>query len=95
MKLLEDPWIPVGSQQSITLQTLLTEEGGWQLSLPRDDMEMACLQLLVRLAQALFTPPDRAALRQRLKTPLTTEDVFIGSRTLAKLGRNGKRYAKR
>lgn len=78
MKLLEDPWIPVGNQQSITLQTLLTEEGGWQLSLPRDDLELACLQLLVCLAQTLFTPPDRATLRQRLKTPLTVEAYRAG-----------------
>ena len=44
MKLLEDAWIPIGNQQTITLKTLLTEEGDWQISLPRDDMEMACLQ---------------------------------------------------
>lgn len=78
MKLLEDPWIPVGNRRTIALQTLLTEDGGWQLSLPRDDMELACLQLLVCLVQTLFAPSDRAALRQRLKTPLTPEEYRTG-----------------
>ena len=78
MKLLVDSWIPVGNQQTISLQTLLTQKGGWQISLPRDDMEMACLQFLVCLVQSLFPPADQKALRQRINTPLTLEGFQSG-----------------
>ena len=78
MKLLEDAWIPIGNQQTITLQTLLTQAVDCQISLPRDDMEMACLQLLICLVQSLFTPPDTETLKQRIKIPLTTDQYQAG-----------------
>lgn len=78
MKLLEDAWVPIGNQQTITLQTLLTQAGDWQISLPRDDMEMACLQLLICLVQSLFTPPDGETLKQRIKIPLTPDQYQAG-----------------
>ena len=71
-KLLLAPWIPVhGSSTRIGLKQLLCERERWQLSLPRDDMELACLQLLVSLVQVMLPPPDRDAWRKRVKTPLT------------------------
>lgn len=78
MNLLEDPWIPVradhgaGAFRLLTYRDLLCEPGqNWQISLPRDDLELACLQLLVCMTQVMFLPDDDAALRQRLATPLT------------------------
>ena len=53
MNLLEDAWIPVradggaGAFRLLTYQELLCEPGNWQVSLPRDDLELACVQLLV------------------------------------------------
>jgi CRISPR system Cascade subunit CasA len=37
---------------------LLCYEENWPVSLPRDDLEMACLQPLIALIQALFTLED-------------------------------------
>jgi len=78
MNLLEDPWIPVraddgaGAFRLLTYRDLLCEPGQrWQISLPRDDLELACLQLLACMAQVMFLPEDDAALRQRLAVPLT------------------------
>lgn len=78
MNLLEDPWIPVradhgaGAFRLLTYRDLLCEPGqNWQISLPRDDLELACLQLLVCMTQVMFLPDDDTALRQRLAAPLT------------------------
>ena len=74
MNLLDDPWIPVhehGATRDIDLASLLTQNAPRTLSLPRDDMESAALQLLIALTQTLFTPADGAAYRRRLRTPLT------------------------
>jgi CRISPR system Cascade subunit CasA len=78
VNLLSDPWIPVrlqakASAQKLTLQQLLCGNEKWELCLPRDDMELAALQLLVCLAQALATPESLAELRQRIINPLTAE----------------------
>ncbi|MCM8597095.1 MAG: type I-E CRISPR-associated protein Cse1/CasA, partial [Candidatus Accumulibacter sp.] len=63
MNLLEDPWIPVradngaGAFRLLTYRALLCEPGqNWQISLPRDDLELACLQLLVCMTQVMFLP---------------------------------------
>jgi CRISPR system Cascade subunit CasA len=48
----------------------------WQLSLPRDDFELACLQLLVCLAQILFLPQDKRVLREKHKTPLSSKEYL-------------------
>jgi CRISPR system Cascade subunit CasA len=79
MDLLTADWIPVQHQnqfKQISLETLLTEQAEqaeFTISLPRDDMELACLQLLICLTQVLFTPKDKKELFSRLKTPLTIE----------------------
>lgn len=74
MNLLTDAWLPVleGKQfRQVSLQDVLCMDADWEIVLPRDDMELAALQLLVCLAQVLFPVADQPALRSRLKTPLT------------------------
>lgn len=77
MNLLINAWIPLqqaGIQQKVTLQQLLCGEVEGELCLPRDDMEFACLQLLVAMTQVLFTPADKNEWRQRIKHPLSKEE---------------------
>lgn len=79
MNLLIDNWIPVQHQgvfKQISLNTLLTQDEPWQISLPRDDMEMACLQLLVSLTQMLFVPKDGSELKARFKKPITEAEYI-------------------
>ena len=79
MNLLADEWIPVqheGAFQHISLKTLLTQNEGWQVSLPRDDMEMACLQLLVSLTQVLFIPDNKAKLNEYIARPISENDYI-------------------
>ncbi|MGH8592621.1 MAG: type I-E CRISPR-associated protein Cse1/CasA [Gammaproteobacteria bacterium] len=74
MNLLNDAWIPVqkdNAHQHISLKGLLCHEKNWTVSLPRDDLEMACLQLLISLTQALFRPKDFDEWLNHQKTPLT------------------------
>jgi len=85
MNLLEDPWIPVradfgaGMFQLLTYRALLCEPGqNWQISLPRDDLEMACLQLLVCITQTLFVPDDDSTLRSCIAEALKTEAFELG-----------------
>ena len=84
MNLLSDPWIPVrarsgaGEFRLLTYRQLLCEQGDWQVSLPRDDLELACLQLLVCMTQVMFLPEDVATLRARLATLLTREEFAAG-----------------
>ncbi|WP_422449901.1 MULTISPECIES: type I-E CRISPR-associated protein Cse1/CasA [unclassified Endozoicomonas] len=77
--LLTEPWIPVqyeGARLRITYQQLLCGEKKGDLCLPRDDLELACLQLLVAITQVCFTPFNRKELLARLKKPLPT-DIFL------------------
>lgn len=83
MNLLIDPWIPVRGQgkasaQKLTLRQLLCEDAKWELCLPRDDMEMAALQLLVCLAQTLATPADLGALKQLITKPFALHQFDAG-----------------
>lgn len=84
MNLLEDPWIPVrsgggtGEFRLLTYLQLLCEPGDWQVTLPRDDLELACLQLLVCMTQVIFLPEDMATLRARLAAPLTPDEFAAG-----------------
>lgn len=81
MNLLSDAWIPIqnsGVMEKIKLQELLCGEKGGELCLPRDDMEFACLQLLVAITQVLFTPEDKKELISRIKQPLTAEEYLGG-----------------
>lgn len=75
MDLLVDPWIPVRAfeerhPQTITLQRLCCSEEKWLLNLPRDDMELAALQLLICLLQVTCAPRDDSEMRLRVAKPL-------------------------
>ena len=81
MNLLDDPWIPVradsgaGALRLLTYRQLLGEPGhDWQISLPRDDLELACLQLLVCMTQVMFLPRDDRELLARIEHPLTPKE---------------------
>ena len=84
MNLLEDAWIPVradggaGEFRLLTYRELLCEPGNWQVSLPRDDLELACVQLLVCMTQVMFLPEDDRAMRARLAAPLSPEAFAVG-----------------
>lgn len=78
MNLLIDDWIPVRPQLSgvtrqISLQTLLCGNERWELALPRDDMELAALQLLISLVQVLLAPTDKKQWAERVLKPLSPE----------------------
>ena len=84
MDLLEAPWIPVradggsGAFQLLSYQKLLCEEGAWRISLPRDDLELATIQLLVCMTQIMFLPGDEDVLLERQDTPLTAAEFADG-----------------
>lgn len=84
MNLLEDAWIPVradggtGPFRLLTYRELLCNVGNWQISLPRDDLELACVQLLVCITQVMFLPEDDRTLRTRLAEPLSPEAFAAG-----------------
>jgi len=84
MNLLEDAWIPVcfnggaGPFRLLTYRELLCEPGNWQVSLPRDDLELACIQLLVCMTQVMFLPEDNPALRARTAEPLSQRGFETG-----------------
>lgn len=84
MDLLKDPWIPgrsdggTGSFHLLTYQQLLCEPGNWQVSIPRDDLEIACVQLLVCMTQVMFLPEDDRALRTRIASALSVADFAAG-----------------
>ncbi|WP_031431471.1 type I-E CRISPR-associated protein Cse1/CasA [Methylomicrobium agile] len=83
MNLLTDAWIPIqqqGSYQKITLQQLLCGEQSGELCLPRNDMELACLQLLCAITQVLFTPKNKKELGQYIQQPMTAQDYVEVSR---------------
>ena len=68
-------WIPVrpldsGSTEKISLRQLLCEDRKWELCLPRDDMELAAIQLLICITQAISTPKTTAELRIRIAKPI-------------------------
>jgi CRISPR system Cascade subunit CasA len=81
MNLLTDTWIPIqqsGVQEKITLQQLLCGDKTGELCLPRDDMELACLQLLVAITQVLFMPENKKELINYIKNPIS-EDQYINA----------------
>lgn len=78
MNLLTDDWIPVrpqisGPTRKISLHTLLFGDGRWELALPRDDMELAALQLLISLVQVLLPPADKKQWAERITSPIATD----------------------
>ncbi|MDQ5911776.1 MAG: system Cascade subunit CasA [Pseudomonadota bacterium] len=86
MDLLTSAWIPVRADRGagafclLTYEELLCHGGTWVISLPRDDLELAGLQLLVCMTQVLFLPTEDAALRQRFNQPLSPEAFADGVR---------------
>ncbi len=79
MNLLTDQWIPVrplegGTAGKIELRDLLCREGKRELWLPRDDMELAALQLLICITQTLITPKKTEELRKYIAKPLPEAD---------------------
>lgn len=78
MNLLTDHWIPVrpingGAPQAITLEQLLCGDERWLLSLPRDDMELSALQLLICLVQVSWIPENEQALHSYVTKPLSMD----------------------
>lgn len=76
MNLLKDQWIPArplpsGGSEKITLERLLCGEDRWEICLPRDDMELAALQLLICITQAIITPKNMPELKLRITEPLS------------------------
>lgn len=85
MNLLSEAWVPVQAKRGIgafhllTYRQLLCEAGDdWHVSLPRDDLELACLQLLICMTQVMFLPDTIQMLRARLRTPLTEDEFEVG-----------------
>jgi len=73
MNLIEDPWVPVtrnGRFGQIRFRDVLCRNGDWRLSLPRDDMELACLQMLICLTQVIFMPSDPDELEAAAEAPM-------------------------
>ena len=82
MNLLTDQWIPVrpldgGGTGKISLRDLLCGERRWELCLPRDDMELAAMQLLICITQVIMTPKTTEELRSRIAKPLSEGDYEI------------------
>jgi len=86
MNLLSDPWIPVradngmGAFRLLTLEELLCSDGDWWVSIPRDDLEMACIQLLVCMVQTMFMPENDAKLREWLRRTLDPRELADGAK---------------
>jgi CRISPR system Cascade subunit CasA len=79
MNLYRDAWIPVrgadAGSQLICLKRLLCQDEAWQISMPRDDMELACLQLLVSLVQVAMPPVDEKDWKMQMRS-LLDESVY-------------------
>jgi CRISPR system Cascade subunit CasA len=81
MNLLTSAWIPIresGQVKKIGLKELLCNDEDTHLSLYRDDMETAALQLLISLVQALFMPRDGDVLRRRIAEPVSNQEYESG-----------------
>ena len=81
MNLLTATWVPIqdkGLYEKITVQQLLCGEKERDICLPRDDMELACLQLLSAITQTLFTPENKKSLGKYVTQPLTPE-VYLAA----------------
>ncbi len=82
MNLLLDPWIPVrdetGFRHISFRRFLCVEHESLEFGLNRDDFNLATLQLLISLAQVIFTPENAAEVRQRERTPLTEPEFDAG-----------------
>ena len=81
--LLKEKWIPVYSSghgpKNISLKELLCKESDWQLSFYRDDMELACLQLIVCMVQVIFMPQNFEELQKAYEEPMKEDDYDKGA----------------
>ena len=79
MNLLKSAWIPVradggvGPFRLLRYEELLCSDQHWTISLPRDDLELAAIQLLVCMTQILLLPLDDRTLRASITKPLKSE----------------------
>lgn len=83
MNLLTEKWIPVrplhgGAPERVSLAEVHCTDTPWLLCLPRDDMELAALQLLICLTQISWIPEDDTALRRYLSQPMSQGDFDKG-----------------
>ena len=72
--LLIENWIPVEKGPKISLKQLLCKNQQHSLALDRDDMELACLQMLTCIVQVIFTPNDLNDLEDSYNNPMKEED---------------------
>lgn len=88
MNLLKDPWIPIRNGadfQQINYKDLLcSEQSNRQVALPRDDFELACIQMLAALTQVIFMPKDKKELRARISIPLSEKEYDDGTKKFEK-----------
>src|SRR3989339_434790 len=85
MNLLTDDWLPVrplygGSMKWIGLSELLTTANEYEICLPRDDLELAALQLVICITQVLFTPDGLEDLVENLRKPMQKDEYQDGIR---------------
>lgn len=82
MNLLKDQWVPVRKgadfRQISYKELLCTEQPDLQVAIPRDDLELACIQMLSAMTQVIFLPGDKKELRARIRTPLTGQEYDEG-----------------
>ena len=74
--LLTENWIPVKSlsgPERISLKDLLCSQDEWRLSLTRDDMELACLQMIICIVQVIFMPKNIQELTSAYETSMKKE----------------------
>ena len=81
MNLLTDKWLPARPLEGatvnwISLSELLTEEKEYEICLPRDDLELAALQLVICITQILFTPKDLPELIDNCRRPMSVQDYL-------------------
>ncbi len=79
--LLIEKWIPVetgGITEKISLKQLLCEDADWEISLYRDDMELATIQMLVSMVQVIFMPEDEDALIESYEDLMDSEQYDKG-----------------
>ena len=76
--LLHEPLEGYGTQEKVNLQQVLCREKTGELCSPRDDFELAALQLLVAITQICFPPANKKELIARIKTPLTAREFAKG-----------------
>jgi CRISPR system Cascade subunit CasA len=74
VNLIIDPWIPVvdheATRKHISLKELLCSPGPFTISLRRDDLELATLQLAICLTQVMLAPKDENESVMRIQSPL-------------------------